>query len=141
MKQRFRPEFLNRIDEFVTFGSLGLAQLGGIVALELDKVNGRLADKDLSLSATEGVKAWLAEKGFDPVFGARPLKRTIQREVETPLAKLLLANKYPPGTYFVLDAKPDSEAVIIVAKEGAPPTSANEGAAPLLEGGGEKQRL
>lgn len=105
LKARFRPEFLNRIDEFVTFGSLGLGQLEGIVSIELDKVNKRLVDKELSLTATEGAKAWLAEKGFDPVFGARPLKRTIQREVETPIAKKLLGEKINPGSTLMLDAQ------------------------------------
>merc|ERR1712070_988446 len=105
LKARFRPEFLNRIDEFVTFGSLGRGQLEGIVSIELDKVNKRLVDKELSLTATEGAKAWLAEKGFDPVFGARPLKRTIQREVETPIAKKLLGEKINPGSTLMLDAQ------------------------------------
>ena len=106
LKLKFRPEFLNRIDEFVTFDSLGLEQLGGIVGIELMKVNKRLVEKELTLSATEGAKNWLAEKGFDPVFGARPLKRMIQREVETPIAKKLLGEKVQPGTTLLLDAKP-----------------------------------
>jgi len=113
LRAKFRPEFLNRIDEFVTFDSLGMAQLGGIVGIELNKVNKRLMDKELSLSATDGAKQWLAEKGFDPVYGARPLKRTIQREVETPLAKKLLGEKIDPGTTVLLDAKPGDDALAI----------------------------
>ena len=113
LKARFRPEFLNRIDEFVTFESLGKGQLEGIVGIELQKVNKRLMDKELSLSVTEGGKRWLAEKGFDPVFGARPLKRTIQREVETPIAKKLLGEKVAPGSTLLLDAQPGDQQLSI----------------------------
>jgi ATP-dependent Clp protease ATP-binding subunit ClpB len=113
LKARFRPEFLNRIDEFVTFDRLGLGQLEGIVGIELNKVNKRLSDKELSLSTTEGAKAWLAQKGFDPVFGARPLKRTIQREVETPIAKKLLGGKIAPGSTLLLDAQTGDDVLTI----------------------------
>ena len=97
LRSRFRPEFLNRIDEFVTFNSLGMEQLVPIVSLELDKVATRLTDRKLTLSVTDSAKQWLGELGFDPSYGARPLKRTIQREVETPIAKAILGGKYPPG--------------------------------------------
>jgi ATP-dependent Clp protease ATP-binding subunit ClpB len=113
LKARFRPEFLNRIDEFVTFDRLGLGQLEGIVGIELNKVNKRLTDRELSLSTTEGAKAWLAQKGFDPVFGARPLKRTIQREVETPIAKKLLGGKITPGSTLLLDAQTGDDVLTI----------------------------
>ena len=105
LQARFRPEFLNRIDEFVTFSSLGMAQLQGIVSLELQRVAKRLTEKELSLSVTDGAKEWLAQKGFDPVYGARPLKRTIQREVETPLAKLILAGSFEKGGGVAIDGK------------------------------------
>lgn len=104
LRQKFRPEFLNRIDEFVNFNSLGFEQLVPIVDIELKKVNKRLLDKDLKLSATEGGKEWLASVGYDPVYGARPLKRAIQREVENVLAKGILGNKYPPGSTIIIDA-------------------------------------
>jgi ATP-dependent Clp protease ATP-binding subunit ClpB len=91
LKERFRPEFLNRIDEFVTFKSLGMDQLIPIVNLELKKVDKRLKDRELTLVATEAAKEWLAQVGYDPIHGARPLKRSIQREVETPIAKKILA--------------------------------------------------
>jgi len=106
LKQKFRPEFLNRIDEFVTFNSLGMEELVPIVGLELGKVDKRMVDRGLKLSATEGAKQWLAEVGYDPSYGARPLKRTIQREVETPIAKGILANEYPPKSTVLIDAKP-----------------------------------
>jgi ATP-dependent Clp protease ATP-binding subunit ClpB len=105
LKQRFRPEFLNRIDEFVTFNSLGIEEMIPIVKLELTKVAKRLADKNIALSSTDGAKEWLAALGFDPTYGARPLKRTIQREVETPIAKELLAGNFPSGSTVLLDAK------------------------------------
>lgn len=106
LKQKFRPEFLNRIDEFINFNSLGVEQLVPIVQIELEKVNKRLTDKNLRLSASDGAKEWLANLGYDPAYGARPLKRTIQREVETPLAKGILGGKYPPNSCILLDAKP-----------------------------------
>lgn len=113
LRQRFRPEFLNRIDEFVNFNSLGMEQLIPIVDLELKKVSKRLVEKEIELSATEGAKSWLATLGYDPTYGARPLKRTIQREVETPIAKGLLGKKFPAGSTIILDAKPgDSQLTI-----------------------------
>merc|ERR1712023_13083 len=85
LREKFRPEFLNRIDEFITFKSLGLAELVPIVQLELMKVNERLQEKKLTLQATDAAKEWLANIGYDPSYGARPLKRTIQRNIETPV--------------------------------------------------------
>jgi len=104
LRQRFRPEFLNRIDEFVNFNSLSMTELTPIVDLELKKVSQRLEEKNLKLVATEGAKNWLAALGYDPTYGARPLKRTIQREVETPIAKGLLGKKFPAGSTIILDA-------------------------------------
>jgi len=113
LKARFRPEFLNRIDEFVTFNPLGLEQLVPIVGLELDKVSQRLKDKDLVLAATDSAKNWLAETGRDPLYGARPIKRTIQREVETPIAKELLGGKFPKGSTVLIDARPGDSSLTI----------------------------
>jgi ATP-dependent Clp protease ATP-binding subunit ClpB len=105
LKQKFKPEFLNRIDEFVTFNALGMDQLVPIVSLELEKVALRLTDRKLSLAVTDSGKAWLAESGYDPSYGARPVKRTIQREVETPVAKGILGGKYPSGSTILIDAR------------------------------------
>ncbi len=105
LKQQFRPEFLNRIDEFVIFKSLGLEQIVPIVSLELNKVPMRLKDRELKLVATDAAKNWLGNVGYDPAFGARPLKRTIQREVETPLARLILSGAYPAGSAIIADIK------------------------------------
>merc|ERR1712070_55222 len=95
LRQQFRPEFLNRIDEFVTFKSLGMKQLVPIVSLEMKRVADRLNDRNLILEITDSAKEYLAKIGYDPIYGARPLKRTIQREIETPLAKKILANEIP----------------------------------------------
>ena len=117
LKARFRPEFLNRMDEFVTFDSLGVEQLQGIVGLELERVQTRLKDREFTLDMTKGAEKWLAERGFDPTYGARPLKRTIQRELETPLSKLLLGKRFPVGTVFHVDGKPGDEKLTITATE------------------------
>jgi ATP-dependent Clp protease ATP-binding subunit ClpB len=124
LKARFRPEFLNRIDEFVTFKSLGMEQIIPIVALELEKVDRRLQARKLSLKSTDGAKEWLGRKGYDPAYGARPLKRTIQREVETPIAKLILAGKFPEGSTVLIDAQPESSQLDITSVlNGEIPTS------------------
>lgn len=115
LKQRFRPEFLNRIDEFVTFKSLTMEELIPIVDLELNKVRQRLVEKELALTATDSSKQWLGARGFDPVFGARPLKRTIQREVETPLAKAILARTFHAGSTVILDARTGDDTLTITA--------------------------
>ncbi|KAG5184953.1 ATPase [Tribonema minus] len=107
MRQDFRPEFLNRLDEFVIFSALGKPQMRGITALELKKVQKRLADKRITLQATEEALDFLAEVGSDPVYGARPLKRAIQREVETPMAKGIIAGTFAPGD--VVQASIDNE--------------------------------
>lgn len=106
LRSRFRPEFLNRIDEFVIFESLSMSELIPIVSLELNKVMKRLSDKSITLTVTDNAKEWLGKLGFDPLFGARPLKRTIQREVETPIARGLLGGLYPSGSTIIIDAKP-----------------------------------
>ena len=119
LRARFRPEFLNRIDEFVTFKSLGLVQLVPIVSLELSKVAERLKDREISLSATDAAKEWLAVTGRDPMYGARPLKRTIQREVENPVAKGILSGKFPKGSTIFVDATPGAPALTITKSDTA----------------------
>ncbi|CAM9439006.1 unnamed protein product [Heterosigma akashiwo] len=102
MKAAFRPEFLNRVDEYVIFDSLRKDQLREIVRLELRKVTARLAEKEIQLKVAEDALDHVAEVGFDPVYGARPMKRAIQREFETPLRRHS-AGAYPPGS--VVEAK------------------------------------
>ncbi|MDX9868587.1 MAG: ATP-dependent chaperone ClpB [Kiritimatiellia bacterium] len=97
LKRQFRPEFLNRLDEVVLFKPLGRAQIEAIVRLQLEDLRARLAEQELTLEPDSAAIAWLAEKGFDPVYGARPVKRVIQRELETPVARKLVAGAYAPG--------------------------------------------
>jgi ATP-dependent Clp protease ATP-binding subunit ClpB len=97
LKQSFRPEFLNRIDETVIFNRLGREEIGKIVDIQLARLAERLADRKISLKISNAAKAYLAERGYDPLFGARPLKRTIQSELENPLAKAIIAGKIGEG--------------------------------------------
>jgi ATP-dependent Clp protease ATP-binding subunit ClpB len=109
LRRTFRPEFLNRIDEIVTFRSLGLAEIHKIVDIQLEDLRRRLADRKVAISLTEATKSKLAEQGYDPVFGARPLKRTLQRMVENPLAVEVLAGRFGEGDHIVVDVADGSE--------------------------------
>jgi ATP-dependent Clp protease ATP-binding subunit ClpB len=103
--QHFKPEFVNRIDEIVRFHNLTEADLNRIVTIQLQGLCGRLAERRLSLEVTPEAETVLAHDGFDPDFGARPLRRVIQREVEDPLALALLEGRYPEGSTVTVDAK------------------------------------
>lgn len=105
LKAQFAPEFLNRIDEVIIFNPLGKEEIKRIVDIQLSEINQRLEEKELKLEYSEKAKNYLAEKGFDPDYGARPLKRVIQREVLDPLAKYLLAGKFKEGTTIQIDLK------------------------------------
>jgi len=102
--QHFRPEFINRIDEVVVFQPLGRAEIRHIVDLQIRGLAARLAERGLALSLTPAALDRLGETGFDPLFGARPLKRAIQQQLENPLAQQLLAGRYPPGATVLVDA-------------------------------------
>jgi ATP-dependent Clp protease ATP-binding subunit ClpB len=104
----FKPEFVNRIDEIVRFHRLSEADLARIVTIQLGSLRGRLAERRLSLSVTPAAEEALASAGFDPDFGARPLRRVIQRQVEDPLALALLEGRYPEGSTVTVDAKDGS---------------------------------
>ncbi len=104
VRQTLRPEFLNRIDEIVVFKPLGREQIGTIVDIQARHLVRRLADRRITLVLTPAVRALLAEEGYDPVFGARPLKRTIQRMVQDPLALRLLNGDFAEGDTVVVDA-------------------------------------
>ncbi|MDW8313131.1 MAG: ATP-dependent chaperone ClpB [Burkholderiales bacterium] len=105
VKQHFRPEFVNRIDEIVVFHGLGKDHIKGIAKIQLGRLEARLAKLDLKLELSDAALEVLCEAGFDPVYGARPLKRAIQQTIENPLSKELLAGKYPPGATVRVDAK------------------------------------
>jgi ATP-dependent Clp protease ATP-binding subunit ClpB len=97
LRRHFRPEFLNRVDDIVVFRALTEAELAKIVEIQLEGLRRRLADRRITLEMAEAARNYLARVGYDPVFGARPLKRAIQREVETPIARLIVAGKLRDG--------------------------------------------
>ena len=107
LRQHLRPEFLNRIDEVIVFRSLGLEEIKQVVDIQAAHLRKRLAEKRITLELTDGAKALLAKEGFDPVFGARPLKRTLQRRVQDPLALKLLEGEIQPGDTVRVDARGD----------------------------------
>jgi ATP-dependent Clp protease ATP-binding subunit ClpB len=107
LRSNFRPEFLNRIDEIIIFKPLSREQLGEIVDIQLDLINDRLAERQMRLEVTPAARQWLAERGYDPTFGARPLKRLIQREVLDQLARLVLSGDLRDGETAVIDADGD----------------------------------
>ena len=106
LKDHFRPEFLNRIDETVVFHSLDAAHIESIAGIQLKALQARLQKMDLRLEVTPAAVAELAKVGFDPVFGARPLKRAIQQRIENPLSKLLLEGAYPPKSVIPVGVDP-----------------------------------
>jgi ATP-dependent Clp protease ATP-binding subunit ClpB len=108
LRNTLRPEFLNRIDEIVIFRPLGREEIGRIVDIQLGHLRGRLADRRLALDVTDAAKAVLAREGYDPTFGARPLKRTIQRLVQDPLALRLLQREFAEGDTVTVDAEGDA---------------------------------
>jgi ATP-dependent Clp protease ATP-binding subunit ClpB len=97
VSQHFRPEFLNRVDDIVVFHPLGMSEIRRIVSIQLQYLRQRLTDRDMTLEFSDAALDRLAEAGFDPVYGARPLKRAIQSQVENPLAQQILAGKFGPG--------------------------------------------
>jgi ATP-dependent Clp protease ATP-binding subunit ClpB len=103
----FRPEFLNRIDEIISFRSLTEKDLEVIVGIQLGRLRTRLAERRLALEVTERAAAWIAQRGFEPAYGARPLRRVIQRSVEDPLALALLEGRYQEGETVVVDTEGD----------------------------------
>ena len=105
LKDIFRPEFLNRLDEILEFDPLTEAQIREIVKLQLRDFAKRLADQNLKLDIDEKATAVLAKDGYDPAFGARPVKRAIQRDLENPIAKAIIAGRYPPGATITVTAK------------------------------------
>jgi ATP-dependent Clp protease ATP-binding subunit ClpB len=107
LRAHFRPEFLNRVDEILLFRSLEREQLARIVELQLDRVARRLAERKLTLAVTPEAKAFLAREGYDPAFGARPLKRTVQRLLLDPLSLRLLAGEFTPGDTIEVDVGAD----------------------------------
>ena len=113
VRAHFRPEFLNRIDEIVIFSHLEKDQLGEIIGHSIDKLNQLLKERGITLEFTPAAIAWVADKGYDRDYGARPMKRVFQKEVQNPLSMKILAGAYPPGSQVQVDAKNDELAFSI----------------------------
>ncbi len=115
LREAFRPEFLNRIDETILFKPLTLEEITSIVDLLLADLNKRLADRRVRVTLDQKAKEWAAEKGYDPVFGARPLKRFLQRHVETKLARALIAGEVGEGSDITFTVRNDELASVQAA--------------------------
>jgi ATP-dependent Clp protease ATP-binding subunit ClpB len=111
VRQVFRPEFINRLDEMVVFNRLEPEQIRAIVDIHLRRFAQRLERRDLSIELSDRAKEFLAEAGWDVQYGARPLKRAIQKNIEDPLARKVLAGEFPPGTKVVVDRAPGGDLV------------------------------
>ncbi len=116
VRSSFKPEFLNRLDDIVLFDSLSVEELGFIVDLNIEKLTARLEDKRLTLGVTPAARLWLAENGYDPVYGARPLRRLMQREIDDRLANLLLAGGLIDGSQMLVDVSQDKSSLVVAAK-------------------------
>ena len=159
LKQHFRPEFLNRVDDIIVFHQLEREEIFEIVDLMIAKVDDRLKDRDMAIELKLPAKELLSERGYDPVLGARPLRRTIQREIEDMLSEKILFGELRPGTIVTVDTegtgeeakftftsrpKPDSvpdAADLVAATASEPSSGTNPSVAPSSEGPGTAQAL
>ena len=107
LRDHFRPEFLNRIDDVVLFKPLSLEEITSIVDLLLERLNQRLADRKVTIEFTDAAKKWIGEKGYDPTYGARPLKRFLQKQVESQLARALIGGEIKEGSLVSFSVKDD----------------------------------
>jgi ATP-dependent Clp protease ATP-binding subunit ClpB len=119
VRAHFRPEFLNRLDEIVVFTPLGQEQLREIVEVQLQRVAARVAERDLGLEVSPEAMDAIARAGYDPVYGARPLKRAIQRMLENPLSRRLLAGEFQPGDTIAVTAGSESGELEFARRVGA----------------------
>jgi len=103
----FRPEFINRVDDVVVFHPLGQSQIRSITGIQMEYLKHRLADREMSVTITDAALDFLGLAGYDPVYGARPLKRAIQSSIENPLAHEILSGKFISGDTIVIDSKDD----------------------------------
>ena len=115
VRSSFKPEFLNRLDDTVLFHPLGIEELSTIVALQVERLQARLADRRLTLDVTPAAREWLALHGFDPVYGARPLRRLVQSAIGDRLAKGILSGEILDGDTVVVDVAADSDTLTVTA--------------------------
>jgi ATP-dependent Clp protease ATP-binding subunit ClpC len=159
LKQHFRPEFLNRVDDIIVFHQLERDEIFQIVDLMIAKVDDRLKDRDMAIEITPDAKQLLSERGYDPVLGARPLRRTIQREIEDMLSERILFGELRPGTIVTVDTegtgeeakftfagrpKPDSApdaSELVSATASEPASGTNPSVGPSSEGPGTAQAI
>jgi ATP-dependent Clp protease ATP-binding subunit ClpB len=109
LRRQFRPEFLNRVDDIIVFRPLREEQIEQIVDLQLTRLRRLLGDRKMTLEVTPAAKHVLATEGYDPAFGARPLKRAIQRLIQDPLAMMVLEGRFAEGDHILVDAGPDGQ--------------------------------
>ncbi len=124
LKSAFRPEFLNRIDDIIMFSPLTHEDVMGIVTLQLAELQGRLDEYGVTMEVSGDARSWLADQGYDPLMGARPLKRAMQKYLESPLATQLLASGFQPGDVVLVDKDPEG-ALTFTKKEAASPEAAS----------------
>ncbi len=117
LKGAFRPEFLNRVDEIIMFSPLSIEQMEEIVALQMKEVQDRLNEYNITVQLTDAARKWLARAGYDPAFGARPLRRAIQKNVESPLSVELLSGKFKDGATVQVDVDEENSKIIFHASE------------------------
>ena len=107
VRQSFRPEFLNRVDEIILFHRLHRKEMGAIVDIQLERLAKLLAERKITLELGADARGWLADKGYDPVYGARPLKRAIQRYIQDPLSERILSGDFPDGSKILVSSGSD----------------------------------
>jgi len=107
VKASFRPEFLNRVDEIILFHRLRRTEMGAIVDIQMKRLLSLLSERKIRIDLTPDARAWLADKGYDPVYGARPLKRVIQKYLQDPLAEQILSGQVLDGTDVTIEAGSD----------------------------------
>jgi ATP-dependent Clp protease ATP-binding subunit ClpB len=117
VRANFRPEFLNRVDEVILFHRLKREQMEAIVDIQLERLKKLLTDRKIELQLDEGARKWLAEKGYDPAYGARPLKRVIQKQVQDPLAEKILSGDVRDGD--VVKVAAGSDRLLFLPRHGA----------------------
>ena len=125
LRQSFRPEFLNRLDEIIVFHALSEEQLKQIVDIQLAGLRRRLQERNIQLEISDAAKTLLVRSGYDPNYGARPLKRAIQREIETPLAKKILGGEVRDGQLVIVDTNPGGSGLSFQSVAAAQPAEVN----------------
>ncbi|WP_322972927.1 ATP-dependent Clp protease ATP-binding subunit [Microcella humidisoli] len=120
VRQAFKPEFVNRLDDIVVFSPLSTDDLGQIVSLQVDRLERRLTERRLQLAVTPDARTWLAERGYDPVYGARPLRRLMQHEIDDALARAILSGTISDGDVVRVDVSPTGDDLVVARMEDAP---------------------